>query len=292
MEGQVVAQQLLNQDQSIFIVFLKNNWLNIIFGLITTISFIIGYLSWRYAEKQKEVFGYLFNLAEKNIDKDITEANLSKRKEEVEKMSNQIAHLQQKIRDDIPKEARKAVLKDRLFSQIAIMKQHYDSIINIKKELQLLSESPEIPPELMKSIENEISPEYILKERRSNLKTYLTIIASIAALLSTIMPIILPYEIVKLLNIIIFLPFVPILYLFIKTYNIYDKIYNKRLKYQIGIYMFLVLGSGSTVLMILMILLSFVEKIKGAFIVAGVFFIISLFFFCISFYLSKKIKTI
>jgi hypothetical protein len=49
----------------------------------------------------------------------------------------------------------------------------------IKEEISTLGATAEIPPDLLKEIEKEISPEYLLKEERENLKTYLTVFTTL-----------------------------------------------------------------------------------------------------------------
>ena len=155
MEGQALIQQTPVESISPALVWIKTNWLNIFFGIIGLLGTVYGYLSFRSGSKQKKVYSYLFELAEKNIDKDITENKLENAKQQVKMVSKEIESLQEQIRRDIPKEARRAVLKDRLNSVVGILKQYYDSTLELKKELAALGESPEIPQILMQAIEKE-----------------------------------------------------------------------------------------------------------------------------------------
>nr|WAI02745.1 MAG: hypothetical protein OI719_00630 [Candidatus Methanoperedens sp.] len=168
------------------------NFLLAIFGIAGTILTII---SWRDSKskeaenKRKDaIHDYLFKLAEKNIDKTVTDQQLSEKIKEIELATQKIETLQEKIRKDIPLEAKRTVLKDRLNSQIELLKQHFESTKKIRDELAKIETSVEIPSDLLKSIEDEISPEYILKDKRSNLITQLTLVTTGSALTSAILP--------------------------------------------------------------------------------------------------------
>lgn len=166
----------------------EENRLTFVFGLIGLIGTILAIFTWISHLKTKESYNYLFKIAEKNMDADITEAELKEKKDEVEMASNRIKELQKQIRKDIPLEAKRAVLKDKLNSQIEQLKTFLYSTKNIQKELEKIDESSVLPNELLKAVENEISPEYLIREKRSNLKTLLTIITTAAAISSTILP--------------------------------------------------------------------------------------------------------
>ena len=93
-------------------------------SLISIISFFVGIIGiflaifmW-YKPRSNATYDYLFKLAEKNLDKTITDQELSNKKKKIEITSQQIYTLQEKIRKDIPIEAKRTVLKDRLYSQI------------------------------------------------------------------------------------------------------------------------------------------------------------------------------
>jgi len=180
--------KLANPETPLLLTFLANNWLNLLFGLIGVVGTVYGVLSWRHSQKDKRSYKFLFDLAEKNIEKNITEESLKKKKEEVERATSEIESLQEQIKRDIPKEARKAVLKDKLNTQHIELSNIYKNVCATKDELSGLSESAEIPPDLLKEIEKEISPEYLLKGERENLKTYLTVFTTLAAITSAILP--------------------------------------------------------------------------------------------------------
>jgi hypothetical protein len=90
----------------------------LIVGVIGLAGTIYTYRSWRSGRKREKVYEYLFEVAEKGIDAKATEEKLAKGREEVKVVSQRIEELQSRIRRDIPREAKRAVLTDRLNSQM------------------------------------------------------------------------------------------------------------------------------------------------------------------------------
>ena len=79
--------------------------------------------------------------------------------------------------------------------------------------MEKIGETPKIPNNLFDVIEKEISPEYLLREKRSNLKTDLMVCTAAAAISATLLPD--PFS--RMVSWIILLLGVPILYSLIKT---------------------------------------------------------------------------
>lgn len=178
--------QLLGSESTINLT--TTDLASIAFGIIGIVGTIYTILSWKASKKDKKINNYLFSLAEKNLDKDITDEQLKRKREEIGKYSERILFLQEKIEKEIPQQARVAVLKDKLHSQNEQLVITYNSITAIKQELNGLESESQIPEEVQSAIEKEINPEYLEKERRSNLKNYLTIITTTAAILSALLP--------------------------------------------------------------------------------------------------------
>lgn len=164
------------------------NYLGIIFGVIGIIGTIYTVKTWRDSKKDKEAFRFLIDVANKNIDKNITEKDIEQKKDEVKRYSQIIGDLQDQIKKDIPIQARVAVLKDKLNAQNDSLIETYSSIQKISAELKDIDYKKNIPKEILSLIENEINPEYIKKEKRSKSKTYLTLLTTLAAISSTIFP--------------------------------------------------------------------------------------------------------
>ncbi len=168
------------------------------FGLLDIVSLVMGVIgivgtiytirSWRRSEDDRRIVKYLFDTAERNLQKDITEADIRKKKEEANRIASEIHDLQKQLRESIPHEARRAVLKDKLFSQELLVTQTYAAIQSLREELGPDAPPSNIPLELRTVIEKEISPEYVQREERSHLKNQLTVMTTAAAIFSSVLP--------------------------------------------------------------------------------------------------------
>ena len=145
-------------------------------GFFSSIGF--GLFSWfvyRESKKKERNYEYIHKLVELNINKDIDE-------EKINSLKGEISSLQEKIRQEIPKEARKTILKDRLNDAYVNLTNFYKDVQSISKELESLGETNEIPQNLLKDIEKEIQPKYLVKEKISFYQTLLTILTASAAI--------------------------------------------------------------------------------------------------------------
>lgn len=219
-------------------VFDTNLILNLVFGLIGVIGTIIGVVQWRSAKQTDRSYKYLLELAEKNIEKNISEEELSRKREDIKQATSQIKSLQEQIRREIPMEARKAVLKDRLYAEVERLSHTYALVVELRKQLNEMPTESNIPLDLMKSIESEISPEYIINEKKSNLKTYLTIVTTGAAIFSALIQS--PLE--RLITIPLLLIGLPILFQLLKL-SIPQQ-HDKRQKMIAQVRFIIPLGSG------------------------------------------------
>jgi hypothetical protein len=209
-------------------------WMNIasfIIGVLGVVGTVYTIRGWRRSEQDRKTLQYLFQTAEKNLQKDITEAEIHQKKQEASKIATEIHDLQQQLRESIPIEARRAVLLDKLFSQESLVSQTYSSVQEIRKELGPDAPPSQITPELAKIIERDIRPEYVLREERSHFKNQLTIITTAVAILSAI----LPDPIGPLISIPLFLLAAPVLVKLYKSYLPKDptgrKLYTCRITY-------------------------------------------------------------
>ncbi len=69
-----------------------------------------------------------------------------------------------------------------------MLHQGLQSVRAIREELKRLTSDAPLPANLVKAVEEQISPEYIRREKRSNLKTHLTIVTASAALITSFVP--------------------------------------------------------------------------------------------------------
>lgn len=158
---------------------------------------VFALYTWLDSKKKERVLNHLFKIAEQSLDKEDTEKELAVRRQEVKEASSRIEALQKKIEREIPLEAKRTVLKDRLNMNIAALYRELQSAQGLKKELEALGQTADIPADLMKNVENEISPEYVKAAKRESLKTTLTIIMTASAVLGSVLPI---YELRSLIQ--------------------------------------------------------------------------------------------
>lgn len=169
-------------------VFLATNWMNILFGLFGVAGAIIGFASWHSSRKSSAAYAHLFELADRHIDKSLTDKKLLYTKQQLKQEVDRIKELQRKIQHEIPIEARRAVLRDKLETNIEQIHEVYTSLQGARDQLQKLGEQAEIPTEIREEIDIEIQPEYLAKRKKSDLRNYLTIITATAAISSALLP--------------------------------------------------------------------------------------------------------
>ncbi|MFZ2630353.1 MAG: hypothetical protein WA081_01805 [Desulfosalsimonadaceae bacterium] len=109
------------------------------------------------------------------------------------------------------------------------MRKSHEETTRIKQELSQLNEQINLPDELLKAINDEISPEYILREKRSQAKTHLTILTTIAAFSSSL----LPYPLDHFTSLVCIILAVPILYKLISYSLTGDKKKRKEKIFQL-----------------------------------------------------------
>lgn len=134
-------------DEISVTAFFAENWLNIVFGAIGIVGTVIGYVSWQSAKKSTAAYTHLFELADRHIDKSLTDKKLSDTKEQLKEEANRISELQRKIQHEIPVEARRAVLRDKLETNVEQIHEVYISLQKAREQLVKLEEEAEIPKE-------------------------------------------------------------------------------------------------------------------------------------------------
>ena len=186
------------------------NHFNIIVGVISIIGVIATLFSlyqWYKTKKSQEV---IFKQAKIVLEKESTQEELTLKKKELTNIENQLTQLQRQIQKNLPLTAREAVLKDRLEESLEHLHKYYEDVVSTKAKLERVEGSKElegIPAELMKNIQDLIEPRFVIKEKISTSKTYLTVVS----VLSSIMFVAIPYPIgnyAGIIMILIGLPFV------------------------------------------------------------------------------------
>ena len=157
---------------------------NIILGLMTIAGTLFGAISIfdaRKSKKELEKYAYLFDLAEKNIDKSLTLDEINRLHEEKKAMDKI-------IKEEIPRQARITVLYDRLKADEEYLSSSYHRYKQTQKEYEQLQqeEKIEIPQNILNEIEHQILPDYLIKEQKQKFMSMLTTISYATAFLSII----------------------------------------------------------------------------------------------------------
>jgi len=160
------------------------SYTDIILGFITVIGTVFGLVSCldaRKSRKDLEKYSYLFDQAEKHIDKNLT-------LEELNRLHKEKQEMDQVIKKEIPKQARIAVLYDRLKADEEYLSASYNRYIQTKNEYINLNEEirVEIPQKILTEIENQILPEYVIKQKKQKNMSLLTIISCSMAVFASI----------------------------------------------------------------------------------------------------------
>lgn len=157
---------------------------NIILGIVTIAGTLFGAISIydaRKSKKELEKYTYLFDLAEKNIDKSLT-------LEEINRLHEEKQAMDKIIKEEIPRQARITVLYDRLKADEEYLSSSYHRYKQTQKEYEKLhqEEKIEIPKNILDEIEHQILPNYLIKEQRQKFMSMLTTISYATAFLSVI----------------------------------------------------------------------------------------------------------
>lgn len=147
--------------------FFKENIFNIV-GVISLVVGILAFIDGKSAQKsaksEKAIRDYLFDVAEKNIDKELTENHINQLKQ-VE------AELSDAINEQIPMLAKKTSLINSLEELKNSIAQNYIEYHHIQEELKNLDiETAEIPTKISDIVVRNILPDYYRrKEKEKNL---------------------------------------------------------------------------------------------------------------------------
>ncbi len=166
--------------------FATSPWFQVLAFSVAAVGTILGVIAWRQARATNRINQFLFQQAEKNIDKNLTEEELREKRSEVTQISEQITALRNRIEVEIPIEAKRTVLRDRLDGNIKNLHQTLNATLDIKRQLETLGTSADIPPDLLKAVKAEILPEYIETAQHEQLKSYLIILLVVSAMTSAV----------------------------------------------------------------------------------------------------------
>lgn len=112
---------------------------NAILGVVTIVGTLFGIISYADSKKSKkelEKYTYLFDLAEKNIDKKLT-------LEEIQRLHDEKKEMDKIVKEEIPRQARITVLYDRLKADEEYLSMSYNRYVETKKEYEKLQSENE-----------------------------------------------------------------------------------------------------------------------------------------------------
>ena len=181
--GGVIVIEIMNYILQI----IQNNLILSIATIISTIIGIWGFVNSRKSKKEMKRYEYLFQLADQNIDKNLSEEELDDLKKQKDETQKKIESLNNIIKNDIPLEARKTILADKLKEQEIALGQSFEKYKKTKEEYEEIAQiNNSIPDSLLREIENHIMPDYLVQQQKSRYMSMLTIISYVSAILSVI----------------------------------------------------------------------------------------------------------
>ena len=158
------------------------------FGLIGVVGTAATFYALARGKKEHKLQKYLFEVAERNLEKEINEADLKDIKEKIAERRSKISQLKMQIEHTIPIEARKAVLKDRFDELKQSLYKSKSEIEKLRVELENFGVNSEIDEDLAAFLEKEIQPSHVLRDEQERLKTYLTMSTTATAIMATLVP--------------------------------------------------------------------------------------------------------
>ncbi|MBQ2968462.1 MAG: hypothetical protein IJE10_10135 [Clostridia bacterium] len=163
---------------------------NIILSVATLIGTIVGIGGWLESKKSKKElknYEYLFRIAANNIDRDLTKEQLEQLHKEKNEMQQKVMGLNKIIKEDIPFEARRTVLFDRLKEDEKYLIESFTKYKNTKSEYEKIEQiENNIPEEILTEIELHIMPDYLSEQRKQRYMSMFTYISVGSAILSVL----------------------------------------------------------------------------------------------------------
>ncbi len=178
---------LLNESQR-----LDSNSINIFsnFLKLDVLGFVIGFFSltfaiwqWIDSRKKKDLQDRVFQLAKANLENEKTEEILKNKKGELKNISNQL----EVIKNEIPYEAKRTVLKDKLENAKNNLSNTYKEIKRLNEELEKIGASSTLDPDILRLVEDEIEPRFMLRHKLNTARNILALV-SLAASFSFFFP--------------------------------------------------------------------------------------------------------
>lgn len=177
----------MNSVLNTFAEIIQNNIILSIATLIGTIIGVWGFVNSRKSKKEIKRYEYLFQIADQNIDKNLSEEELDNLKKQKDEAQKKVESLNNIIKNDIPLEAQRTILADKLKDQEFALGQLFEKYQKTKEEYEEIAKiENSIPEYILREIENHILPDYLIQQQKNRYMSMLTIISYVSAILSVV----------------------------------------------------------------------------------------------------------
>lgn len=177
----------MNSVLNTFAEIIQNNIILSIATLIGTIFGVWGFVNSRKSKKEIKRYEYLFQIADQNIDKNLSEEELDNLKKQKDEAQKKVESLNNIIKNDIPLEAQRTILADKLKDQEFALGQLFEKYQKTKEEYEEIAKiENSIPEYILREIENHILPDYLIQQQKNRYMSMLTIISYVSAILSVV----------------------------------------------------------------------------------------------------------
>ena len=177
----------MNSVLNTFAEIIQNNIILSIATLIGTIFGVWGFVNSRKSKKEIKRYEYLFQIADQNIDKNLSEEELDNLKKQKDEAQKKVESLNNIVKNDIPLEAQRTILADKLKDQEFALGQLFEKYQKTKEEYEEIAKiENSIPEYILREIENHILPDYLIQQQKNRYMSMLTIISYVSAILSVV----------------------------------------------------------------------------------------------------------
>lgn len=160
--------------------FITNPYFGIVIAFIGILFGIISTVSYLQQRKRYRAQDYLFKLAEKHLDAEITDEEIQAKKRDLA----DILQSREKIKKEVPKLAKITVLKDKAEGHKNIFLENYNKWKECINEIGSIEFSSELPTEIRKEIEEDLLSNFLKTELIKKLKTQITLLTGLLAFVS------------------------------------------------------------------------------------------------------------
>ncbi len=134
------------------------NDLNFYFGILGVLGTLVGIYSFFQQSRSRKIQTYIFNKAQEALEKESTEIELKESKIALKEIEIKLETMQAQIEKDIPIQAKKAVLSNKLSQLEEALIKTYKDFKEVREKVKEFDLDSTISNELLSEIENEVVP--------------------------------------------------------------------------------------------------------------------------------------